>query len=428
MSDARYVIAGLARARASWFTDLSQWANAGTVPAEFVKCVGQDDLFNRMSSSRPFSAVLLDGGLPGIDRDVVARCAASGAMVIVVEDLRTPIDWRAAGANAVLPPSFGPPELLDTLAGAARLIPRVEATGVFAEPSDERSPLRGHVIAVTGPGGVGASSVAMGIAQASGSNASLTRVLLADFCLRAELAMLHDTQVVSPGLQELVEGHRLHTLDPEQVRALCFSVDGRGYDILLGLRRKRFWTALRPSALVSAFAALTNSFDLVVVDCDADVEGETETGSADVEERNVLSRTSMQFADTVVVVGQASLKGLHTLTRVIGDLQEHGIADQTIQPIINMAPGNAKARAAYTRALSELLGGTEALIAPIFLPFQPIDEAIRAVAPLPSSFVDPLLTLVTRRVTNPNGTASKGRLERVRAGFLRRESATVAPS
>ncbi len=428
MSDARYVIAGLARARAAWFTDLSQWSNAGTVPAEFVKCVGQDDLFNRMASSRPFSAVLLDGGLPGIDRDVLARCAASGAMVIVVEDVRTHIDWCAAGANAVLPASFGPPELLDTLAGAARLIPRVEAAGIFAEPSDERSPLRGHVIAVTGPGGIGTSSVAMGIAQTAGSSAGVSRVVLADFCLRAELAMLHDTQAVSPGLQELVEGHRLNVLDPEQVRALCFAVEGRGYDILLGLRRKRFWTALRPSALVSAFAAMTNSFDLVVVDCDADIEGETETGSADVEERNVLSRTSMQFADTVVVVGHASLKGLHTLTRVIGDLQEYGVADQMIQPIINMAPGNAKARAAYARALSELLGGSEALASPIFLPFQPIDEAIRAVAPLPSAFVDPLMALVERRVTNPNGLPSKGRFERVRAGFLRRETATVAPS
>jgi hypothetical protein len=429
MTDARYVVAGLARPRAAWFNDLSRWANAGTVPAEFIKCVGQADLLSRTGSGRPFSAVVIDGGLPGIDRDFISKAGANGATVVVVEDVRVHTNWLDAGADVVLPTDFGPGNLIEALSSSSRLISRVEASDLIDVHDPTASPLRGHVVTVVGSGGVGVSTVAMAVAQAGGQSPAFSRVLLADFCLSAELAMLHDTQAVSPGLQEVVEAHRTKTLDPEQLRALCFHVDGRGYDLLLGLRRRRFWTAIRPSALASAFTATTASFDLVVVDTDAELEGEAETGSVDIEERNVLARTAIRNADTVLTVGHASLKGLHALTRVISDLREFAVVDAMIQPVINFAPGNAKARAAYTKALRELLDTDSSLATPIFVPFQQIDEAVRANSPLPASAVDPFRAYLEHRARTVLGYQPEPRgWERMRAGFLRNQPTQATTS
>ena len=423
MSDARYVLAGMARPRATWFPDVSRWSNAGAIPAEFVKCVGPEDLLARVRSGRSFSAVLIDGGLPGIDRDLLSQAGSTGALVIVVRDPRITVDWEQAGADAVLEPTFGPAKLLDLLAGTARLIPRnhAEDTGPFADTGD--APIRGHVITIVGGGGVGTSTVAMAVAQSAGANGYFGNVLLADFCLRAEMAMLHDTQVVTPGVQELVEAHRTSTLDPEQVRQLCFAISGRNYDLLLGLRRRRFWTAIRPTAAATAFKNLAACYGVVVVDADAEFDGESETGSMDMEERNVLARTAALGADTVLAVGHCSLKGLHTLTRVISDLRDFGVADSSIQPIINQAPTGPKAKAAYAAALYELLGGADAQTAtapPLFLPFAQVDEAVRAVAPLPSALSEPLAAFLTMRIQSPlSPKASRTPWQRMRTGFLK---------
>jgi hypothetical protein len=422
VSDARYVIAGLARPRVAWFSDLSLWANAGTLPIEFVKCIGQQDLLSRIDSGRAFSAVVFDAGLPGIDRDVLARSSSTGALVIAVEDPRIRVDWAAAGADVVLAHNFTAAEFLDGLATRARLIPRVEATAV-PQYDSVASPVRGHMVAVTGSGGVGTSTVAMAAAQAGGGSSHFRDVVLADFCMSAEQAMLHDTQSVTPGIQELVEAHRSSTLDPEKVRGLCFAVEGRHYDLLLGLRRRRFWTTIRANALTAAINSLTNSYDLVIADCDEDLEGETETGSVDIEERNVLARTGIRNADTVLVVGSASLKGLHTLTRVLSDIREFGVADHMLQPVINIAPSNGKARAAYTRALHELLGEQTQVAPPIFLPFQHVDEALRANASLPTALTEPLTGFLEHRARGGAPLAKTPRWKRLRAGFLNSSNA-----
>jgi hypothetical protein len=423
MSDARYVLAGMARPRATWFPDVSRWANAGAIPAEFVKCVGPEDLLARVRSGRSFSAVLIDGGLPGIDRDLLSQAGSTGALVVVVRDPRITVDWEQAGADAVLDANFGPGKLLDLLAGTARLIPRTntEDPSLYTESGD--SPIRGHVITIVGGGGVGTSTVAMAVAQAAGADGYYGNIVLADFCLRAELAMLHDTQVVTPGVQELVDAHRTSTLDADQLRQLCFAINGRNYDLLLGLRRRRFWTAIRPTAAATAFKNLSTCYGVVVVDADAEFDGESETGSMDMEERNVLARTAAQGADTVLAVGHASLKGLHTLTRVIGDLRDFGVTDATIQPIINQAPNSPKARAAYSAALYELLGGSgtqTATAPPLFLPFAQVDEAVRAVAPLPSALSDPLQAFLAARINSPLAPkASRTPWQRMRTGFLK---------
>lgn len=90
----RYVVLGLAPARAAWFRSVGSWANSGALAAEFVKCLSAEEVGARLASGRPYSALVADGCLPSLDRDLVARAAAAGCAVLVVDDRRVDRDWR----------------------------------------------------------------------------------------------------------------------------------------------------------------------------------------------------------------------------------------------------------------------------------------------------------------------------------------------
>jgi len=85
MSD-RYVVLGLARVRSTWFREVSRWATAAAVPIDFVKCMSVDEVRAHLSSGRAFSALVLDAGLPGVDRDLVGLAHDLGSAVILVEE------------------------------------------------------------------------------------------------------------------------------------------------------------------------------------------------------------------------------------------------------------------------------------------------------------------------------------------------------
>ncbi|HEX7168895.1 MAG TPA: hypothetical protein VF230_18095, partial [Acidimicrobiales bacterium] len=78
MSDGRYVVLGLALARSPWFRAVAQWANAASIPVEFVKCMSPVELRAHLASGRAFSALLVDGALPTLDRDLVDAAAEAG--------------------------------------------------------------------------------------------------------------------------------------------------------------------------------------------------------------------------------------------------------------------------------------------------------------------------------------------------------------
>ncbi len=249
MAGERYVLLGLAPARSSWFKVVAQWANSGTIPAEFVKCLSVEELRARLASGRPFSAALVDSGLAGLDRDLVDTARRAGCAVMAVADQRSQsshnhADWGQLGVAEVLPEYFDPKALLAALGAHAAMISRGEAlpgdpTGLDGG-ADPALAWQGLVALVCGPGGTGASTAAIALAQGLAADPRHgTPVLLADLALHAEQAMLHDARDIVPGVQELVEAHRTRRPAPEDVRALAFQVDERGYDLLLGLRRAR---------------------------------------------------------------------------------------------------------------------------------------------------------------------------------------------
>lgn len=384
MTSDRFVLLGLARPRAPWFAEVSRWATTATIPAEFVKCVSGEELRARLASGRRWSAVLLDGTMPAVDRDLIAAARDAGCPAIVVDEREGAQRWRAVGAAGVLPGAFDRGALLEVLDAVAVTVGRPLAVlPDDVDLPDGRS--AGIVVAVCGAGGTGTSTSAAALAQ--GLAASGRSTLLADLARHAEQAALHDVRDVVPGVQELVEAHRNGVPTADDIRSLTFSVVDRGYALLLGLRRARYWPALRPRAFATAFDSLRRSFDAVVCDVTADFEGEADAGSADVEERNLAARTSVVEADVVVVVGRPGVKGIHSLVRVLGDLGTAGVPSARILPVVTPAPRSPRARAEVAAAIAELarpvLGG-DTMASPVFLPSKPVEQAFRDGTVLPA--------------------------------------------
>lgn len=423
----RFVVLGLAPPRTTWFRAVGVWATSGALPAEFLKCVSAEEVRARLASGRPFSALVADSGLPSVDRDLLAAAAAADCAVLVVDDGRATRDWSALGASRVLSPTFTREELVTALAACARTIRRGDTpvADLMARPAP--SPWRGTVVAVTGPGGTGASTTAMALAQTLGDDVkAVGTVLLADLRLNAELAMLHDVRDVAPGIQELVEAHRSGAPSVDAARGVAWSVDERRYHLLLGLRRPRYWPALRPQAFEAAFDTLSTAYRVVVCDVDPDLEGEDGGGSIDVEERNVMARTTAARADVVFAVGSPSLKGVHALTRVVTDLVGFGVPAHRIVPVFNRSPRSHRARAGLATAVAELTGA--AMASPVHLPDRDIESDLHDGRRLPAALGEPLAGAMRAVLSRTPGRDGRGALggrarpdgERVRPGTLGR--------
>ncbi len=403
MTADRYVVIGVATARADWFRSTSQWATSSALPIEFLRCVSAEEARSRLHSGRPHSALLIDERISGLDRDLIATAKDHGCAVVVVTGKAHTRDWIELGADDAIDASeFDRSGLLEALQRTAESVPDVQPQSALEVAPQKVATWSGAIVAVTGPGGTGTSSIAMAIAQGLGSDPRQhSLVCLADLKLDAELALLHDARDVVPGLQELIDLHRSGVPSRSQVQETCFRVEKRNYDLLLGLRNHRDWTILRRRSTEVAISGLTRSYRHVVADVDLDVEGEDETGSIDVEDRNTLARVTLARADITIVVSEGSMKGLFGLTRAIQRLTSFGIDPSSIVPVINHAPRRVRRRAELVSSFTDLLPTelAETTSSPILVPHKrTVVDATRDVTPLPSTLVKPLTTEVLARL------------------------------
>src|SRR4051794_25832917 len=168
MRGERYVVLGLAHVRSTWVRELARWSTTAVLPLEFVQCLSVEELRARLASGRAFSAVIIDGGVPGLDRDLSDAARQSGCAALLGDDGRVTRDWAALGASAVLLSGFTRAELLDALTSCATVIGRGDVIDVAEPSADAVAGWRGRLIAVTGAGGTGASITAMALAQGLG--------------------------------------------------------------------------------------------------------------------------------------------------------------------------------------------------------------------------------------------------------------------
>jgi hypothetical protein len=144
---------------------------------------------------------------------------------------------------------------------------------------------------------------------------------------------------------------------------------------------------------------LQTAFDVVIADIDGDVEGESTTGSQDVEERNTLARAVVSRSDAVMVVGVATMKGAHSMCRLIGELCDLGVPLSSIQPVMNHALRSPRSRAELTRAVATLtasvVGRVDALRPVRYIPTRrAVEVAHRDATALPSSIATALSNAV----------------------------------
>jgi hypothetical protein len=366
----RLVVLTLAGSRAAWSRELVQLAAAGALALDVVRCLSAEEVRVRLGGGRRWSAVVVDGGLPALERDLIAACHEARTVVAVVADPRVRRDWAALGADVVIEEP-DPHALAEAIGRIAVAVP--EPTDV---PPMDRSAVTGgagrtagRLVAVTGVRGSGRSTLACALAEHA---ARPTRrrgapagphdaVVLVDACLHADLGVLHAARDVVPGLPELVEAHRIGTIDRDAVHRLTWEVPARGYRLLLGLRRHRDWATLRPRAVAAALDGLRAAFTTVVVDVDADVEGEAETGSLDVEDRNLLARVVLAAADVVVCTAPVDVRGLVHLNRIAADLAALGVDGARLVVAATAGPGRPPTRrlaqrAAAVRAAADAVG------------------------------------------------------------------------
>ncbi|MCU1453757.1 MAG: hypothetical protein JWN46_1903 [Acidimicrobiales bacterium] len=412
MADDRFVVLALGHVRSPWFVDVARWATAGSLPIELVKCVSAEEVRARLTSGRIHSAVLLDGRLTSVDRDLLDGAATAGCPPIVVAD--RDLDWVSLGAAAVVEPPVSRGALLDALHQCAVPVKDVEAVPTSRAPLASPG-WRGRLVAVTGRGGSGRSTLAAAVAQGLAADPRRTGgVVLIDACLHADQAVLHDARDVVPGLPELIEAHRSGVPSAEAIRLLTFTVHTRGYALLLGLRRHRDWAGIRPRSWEAALEGLLGAHRVVVADVDADLEGDVQTGSIEVEDRNRLARSTMASADVVVAIGLPGVSGLHGLVATTAALIEHDVAPERIVALVNRAPRHPRARAELTRAFAELSLGTDPsgeVVGPVFVPDRRgTDELHRDIARLPQVLTGPitgavqaLLDRLTNRAGHRNG-------------------------
>ena len=421
MAGERYVLLTLASSRSRWLAAVTQWANAGAIAADVIKCVSPEELRARLGSSRSFSAAVVDGGLPSLDRDLVDAALTRGCAVVAITSAHgTGRDLRSLGVTATIGDGFTADELFETLRSAAAPVPTSDAE-VADQPPPPPASWRGHVAALCGAGGTGVSVAAMALAQTlAGDPRYGGLVLLADLALRADQALLHDARDLTPGVQELVEAHRSRRPTLEMVRDHTFAISERRYRLLLGLRRARAWSSLRPRAFEAAFDSLLQAHRAVVCDTDGDVEGEREGGSADVEERNVMARTAISRANVVFVVGLPGMHGIHALVRTIGEITSFGVASDRIVPVVNRAARRHVARAESAAAVSALLrDGHDGIGRPVFLPERHLEQCVANVRRLPDALGSVLADAFHERLAAASAAPSSAAApERVAPGSL----------
>ena len=403
----RFVLVGLATARSTWLARLSHWVTSGSLPAELVRCLTVEE-FRATLRARRVSVALVDEMSRHADRDLLGAVRAAGGTAVVVVGHQPRRDWSQLGADACLPEDFELPTLSDLL--RTRALPVGGLDGASDIGTIEPAPPAGRLVAVCGPGGAGASTVACALAQGlargvtSGGRGAARRrngpdrptrtpVALVDLALNGELAVLHGAPPGAPGLAGLVEAHRRGGLDPAALDAFLLAVEERSYLLVTGLRRRRAWSTMRPRALHAAIEGLLRRFSWVVADTDSDAEGEPDSGSLDVEERNAMSRCALARASAVVVVGHPGVKGAYSLVRTAEDLLEFGVPAERLVPVVNRCRSGRTERAEVDTALAALLP-LGAGHPPVHIPERDIERALVDAALLPGWLVDPVTAAV----------------------------------
>jgi hypothetical protein len=331
----RYVLLGLASGAPPWMPTVDlRLADLGT-GHEFLPCAGIADLLNRLASGRPFSALLVDHRTVGLDRELISRARSAKCPVLIVGGDAD--RWTGLGATGVLPDDLAPDDFVRSLERHARPIGRIDRLEFGGLTGSTGSRWTGRLVAVTGPGGTGASTIARSLAHGLASDPRLRgSVTLVDVCLEADQAILHGVADAPMTLQEATQAHRGGLPGAAELDRFLVSPAGAPYRLLPGIRRRRDWPTIGGSSLRATLTNLCRHNLVTVVDVDPDVDLASDEQPTGPSTPGEPALAVCDLADIVVVVGRtgerSGRKGGAALGRTIDNLLEAGLPEDRLVP------------------------------------------------------------------------------------------------
>jgi hypothetical protein len=230
-----------------------------------------------------------------------------------------------------------PPSLQDLdgmLARHATPIGRIDDLRLGLRAEDGPAGWTGRMVAVTGPGGTGASTVARLLAAALADDPRMySSVLLVDACLEADQAHMHGITDSQVDLQAAARAHRNGDPVDSELRALTFVPAGHRHRLLPGIRQRRDWPTIGGPSLEAALGNLRDHHLATIVDVDPYVDlapthqpvGPTTPGEP--------ARIVFGMADLVLVVGRAGNDSVRSLARVRANLADSGLPAERVMEL-----------------------------------------------------------------------------------------------
>lgn len=223
--------------------------------------------------------------------------------------------------------------------------------GAPSAPHVELPASHGRVIAVAGPGGTGASEVAIGLADA--------------FALRGEVALLIDADETAPTIARrlcyqlqpnvltAIDAvlHQTHPLPQVVGRRIDHSAGHVGFHVIPGIANPDDWSQLRASEVTDLLTETRRSWGITVVNAGRSTEDLSAYGF----ERFGATRSALMHADLVVAVCMASPVGVLRMLEWLAAYRALG-RELPVFVVFNRAPGKKFARAQLEAQLFENAG------------------------------------------------------------------------
>ena len=359
------------------------------------RCADLPDLL-AVAATGTARAALLAAHLRRLDRDAVARLAASGVAAVGLHD---PGDDQAAarlrglGVQQVLPGDAAPADLAAAVTAAVSGLlgrtaepvgwstpprgrpapdgsePDASAVNGSAVNGSAPGPGPGRVVAVWGPTGApGRTSVAVTVAAELAALG--TSVLLADADVYGgSVAQVLGLLDEAPGLAAAARSAGNGTLDRSALAALAPLVGPR-LRVLTGISRAERWPELRPSAVERVWAVAREVAEVTVVDCAFCLEQDEELAfDTAAPLRNGVTLTALAAADVVLAVGGADPVGMHRLVRGLAELRDV-VPGSTPRVVVNRVRSSVVGRDPR-RQVAEALERHAGVADPVLVPDDP---------------------------------------------------------
>ena len=282
------------------------------------RCVDVDDLLAAAASGQADVAVVgLDAD--GLDRPAVDHLLHHGVRPVAVVASGPALDQGALHASRIGVRAVVADDDLAALPDvvlAGEEPPPTTVRGLEGAPAPAAG---GRVVAVWGPAGApGRTTVAVGVAAGLAARGLPTVLVDADpygGAVAQQLGVLDEVSGLLSAARAAAEGCL-----PERLGGLARSLGG-GLAVVTGLPRPDRWAEVRPGVLEHLLEEARGRGH-VVVDTGFSLELDPFTEASGRPGRNQLTRSALEVADEVVVVGTADPVGLTRLARGLVELRE----------------------------------------------------------------------------------------------------------